>query len=375
MARNRPFYPRFPCFFVPSPNQKRFSSVFKVSLNIMRQSDLASADVEIRKSDKELHLSGAPDCPVEQPAVWSFFLRSIVHSSFIHPYSAVWSNFGSSFRVAGWISSEHVFDPNLSTGDQGCRWLAVRLVAHWTTSLRLSPMSAVVFHFISWPSEPRLICRTAQGVLLRERHSGSNTNHLGSVSIILIVLFDRKLWLAFHLADPVVTASSSIPSVPMARRHLFGDCCISNCHNSSTSRAYSTQKGDTAPFSGGACSGEKREERHGWGTRGAGETRGRNASPCKDNGANWDYRTSSIFRNEYFCNGSDSRRTIWKVYELFSYADSNGRTCSPPISNPEKQQTILENWKIQKITECNCRICSKVSDQYFCNECVWRRTV
>ena len=83
MARNRPFYPRFPCFLVPSPNQKRFFSVFKVSLNIMSQSDLASADVEFRKSDKELHLSGAPDCPIEQPAVWSFSLRSIVHSSLI----------------------------------------------------------------------------------------------------------------------------------------------------------------------------------------------------------------------------------------------------------------------------------------------------
>ena len=35
-----------------------------------------------------------------------------------------------------------------------------------------------------------------------------------------------------------------------ARRHLFGDCCICNCQNSSTSRVYSTQKGDTgAPFS------------------------------------------------------------------------------------------------------------------------------
>ena len=83
MARNRPFYPSFPCFLVPSPNQKRFFSVFKVSLNIMRQSDLASADVEFRKSDKKLHLSGAPDCQVEQPAVWSFFLWSIVHSSLI----------------------------------------------------------------------------------------------------------------------------------------------------------------------------------------------------------------------------------------------------------------------------------------------------
>ena len=62
-----------------------------------------------------------------------------------------------------------------------------------------------------------LICLTAQGVLLRQRHSRSNINHLyiqqsivHSSLIILIVLFDRKLWLAFHLADPVVTKSSSM---------------------------------------------------------------------------------------------------------------------------------------------------------------------
>ena len=82
MARNRPLFLRFPCALVPSPNQKRFFSLFKVSFDMMRESDSASADVEIRKPPK-LHLSGAPDCPVEKPSVWSFFLRSIVHSSLI----------------------------------------------------------------------------------------------------------------------------------------------------------------------------------------------------------------------------------------------------------------------------------------------------
>ena len=38
------------------------------------------------------------------------------------------------------------------------------------------------FFCFSFSSEPRLICHTVQGVLLRERHSGSNTNHLGSLS-------------------------------------------------------------------------------------------------------------------------------------------------------------------------------------------------
>ena len=56
---------------------------FKVSLNMMRQSDSTSADDEIRKPPRELHLSGAPDCLIEKPAVWSFFLPSIVHSSLI----------------------------------------------------------------------------------------------------------------------------------------------------------------------------------------------------------------------------------------------------------------------------------------------------
>ena len=76
-------FPHFPCVLVRSPNQKRFFSVFKVSLNMMRQSDLAFADVEIRKPPREHHLSCAPDCLIEKPAVWSFFLRSIVHSSLI----------------------------------------------------------------------------------------------------------------------------------------------------------------------------------------------------------------------------------------------------------------------------------------------------
>jgi len=38
------------------------------------------------------------------------------------------------------------------------------------------------FFCFSFSPEPRLICRTVQGVLLRERHSGSNTNHLWPLS-------------------------------------------------------------------------------------------------------------------------------------------------------------------------------------------------
>ena len=49
----------------------------------MRESDSASANVEIRKPHKEFHLSGASDWPVENPFVWSFFLREIVSSSLI----------------------------------------------------------------------------------------------------------------------------------------------------------------------------------------------------------------------------------------------------------------------------------------------------
>ena len=50
-------FPHFPCLLVRSPNQKCFFSVFKMSLNMMSQSDSASADVEIRKPQKKLHLS------------------------------------------------------------------------------------------------------------------------------------------------------------------------------------------------------------------------------------------------------------------------------------------------------------------------------
>ena len=61
MARSIPFFPRFPCVLVRTPNQKRCFSVFKVSLYIMCGSDSDLAVVEIRKPQKELHLSGAPD--------------------------------------------------------------------------------------------------------------------------------------------------------------------------------------------------------------------------------------------------------------------------------------------------------------------------
>ena len=60
MARD-PFFPRFSCVLERSTNPKRFFSVFKVSLIMMRKSDSASADVEMWKPHKELILSGASD--------------------------------------------------------------------------------------------------------------------------------------------------------------------------------------------------------------------------------------------------------------------------------------------------------------------------
>ena len=113
-------FSRFLCLLVRLPNQKHCFSVFKVSLNMMRQSDSASADVEIQKPPKELHLTGAPDCPAEQPSVLSFFLRSIVHSSLIILILLFDRILGLPFALKAELSSEHVVDPNLSTGDQGC---------------------------------------------------------------------------------------------------------------------------------------------------------------------------------------------------------------------------------------------------------------
>ena len=142
----RPFR-RFPCVLVRALNQKRFFSVFKVSLNMMRQSDSASADVEIRKPPKELHLSGAPDCPIEQPSVWSFFLRSIVHSSFIILILLFDRILGLLFALQAECPRSTSSIPTsvraIKVAD-GLRfvWLhAVRL----TTSLHLSPMSCFVF--------------------------------------------------------------------------------------------------------------------------------------------------------------------------------------------------------------------------------------
>ena len=54
-------FPHFPCVLVRSPNQKRSFSAFKVSLNMMCESDSDLAVVETRKPHKELDLSGAPD--------------------------------------------------------------------------------------------------------------------------------------------------------------------------------------------------------------------------------------------------------------------------------------------------------------------------
>ena len=56
-----PFFPRFSCVLVCLPNQKRFFSVFKVSLIMMCESDSACTDVEMHKSHKVLTRSGSPD--------------------------------------------------------------------------------------------------------------------------------------------------------------------------------------------------------------------------------------------------------------------------------------------------------------------------
>ena len=85
----------------------------------MRQSDSTSADVEIRKSDKELHLSGAPDWPVEQPAVWSFFLLSIVHSSLIILILLFDQILGLPFALQA-ECPRSTSSTNLKMGDQGC---------------------------------------------------------------------------------------------------------------------------------------------------------------------------------------------------------------------------------------------------------------
>ena len=144
-----PLFPRFPCVLVPSPKQKRFFSVFKMSLNMMCQSDLASADVAIRKPPRELHLSGAPDCLIEKPAVWSFFLPSIVHSSLIILILLFDRILGLPFPLQAECSRSTSSIPTsvlaIKVAD-GSQFVQV-LVPQWTTSLHLSPMSAFVFHF------------------------------------------------------------------------------------------------------------------------------------------------------------------------------------------------------------------------------------
>ena len=107
-------------------------------------------------------VSGTPD-PTPSRV---FIQRSIVHSSLI-----IWA-----LRSPCRPRRDGVVDPNLSTGDRACRWFAVGLVAHWTTSLHLSPMSVFVFCFcfLAFRAEANL-SHSAGGHVLRERHSGSNT--------------------------------------------------------------------------------------------------------------------------------------------------------------------------------------------------------
>ena len=92
---------------------------------MMRQSDSASADVEIQKPPKELHLTGAPDCPAEKSSVWSFFLRSNVHSSLIILILLFDRILGLLFALKAEMSSEH-----RRRRSKAYRWLAVCLCSH-----------------------------------------------------------------------------------------------------------------------------------------------------------------------------------------------------------------------------------------------------
>ena len=136
--------------------------VFKVSLNMMCQSDSASADVEIRKPPRELHLSGAPDCLIEKPAVWSFFLWSIVHSSLII-LILLFGRLGLQFALQAECSR--------STSSIPTSVRAIKVADGSQFVWFLSGQRPYIFHrclflffiFVSWLSEPRLICRTVQG--------------------------------------------------------------------------------------------------------------------------------------------------------------------------------------------------------------------
>ena len=98
--------------------------------------------------------------------------------------------------------SERVVDPNLSSGYQASQWLAVRLVARWTTSLHLSPMIRFVFRFyiLAFRAEANL-SHSAGGLVasaaLQIQHQLSwvyiQRSIVHSFLIVLIVLFDRKL--------------------------------------------------------------------------------------------------------------------------------------------------------------------------------------
>ena len=93
----------------------------------------------------------------------------LIHLIYFHSYFAVWSNFGSSARRRSQPQNGRSRLP-MARCSFGCS--LDNILTSFTDD----------FFCFSFSSEPRLICRTVQGVLLRQRHSGSNTNHLGSLS-------------------------------------------------------------------------------------------------------------------------------------------------------------------------------------------------
>ena len=134
-------FPRFPCVLVRSPNQKRFFSVFKVC---------STSLVHLIARQKSL-LFG----------LFSF------GQSFIHHSSSLFLLFD---RIMGLPFALQAECPR-STSSIPTSVRAIKVADGSRFVWLLTGQRPYIFHrwlvlffiFISWPSEPRLICRTAQG--------------------------------------------------------------------------------------------------------------------------------------------------------------------------------------------------------------------
>ena len=116
---------------------------------------------------------------------WSFFLQSIVHSSLIILILLLDRILGLLFVLQAEFSRSTSSIPTsvraikVADGSQFVWFLCGQRPYIFHRCLLL------FFIFVSWLSELRLtsnLSHSAGGLVLRERHSRSNTNHLGSLS-------------------------------------------------------------------------------------------------------------------------------------------------------------------------------------------------